>query len=112
MAAAASGRDPKTPGAQREGRTLASSARSGIERISKLRPGRTRRRPRPPKVIKAGQLSRTVGVLRPNDAPPNEIVSSHYTLLSFVPITLFNLLHPTKAFANFYFLCIGFLQLV
>jgi len=61
----------------------------------------------------AGQLTRPVEIfgLSP-ESPKNIIVSSHYSLLSFFPLTLYHLFHPRKSFANFYFLCIGFLQLV
>ena len=57
-------------------------------------------------------LTRPVSILVPNsESTPNAVTTSKYTLLSFVPLTLYSLLHPFKRFANFYFLCVGALQL-
>ena len=57
-------------------------------------------------------LTRPVSILAPNaDGTSNAVTTSKYTLVSFVPVTLYNLLHPFQRFANFYFLCVGALQL-
>ena len=58
-------------------------------------------------------LKREVAILKPNAGRcGNLIKTSRFNLLSFVPITLYELLHPWKRFANFYFLCVGAMQMV
>ena len=42
----------------------------------------------------------------------NSIITSKYNLLTFLPMQLFELLNPLSRFANFYFLVVGFLQMV
>ena len=60
-----------------------------------------------------GVLTRTVELQGPNvGAANNVIITSKYTALSFCPVVLYELLHPMKRFANFYFLIVGFMQMV
>ena len=57
-------------------------------------------------------LTRRVELIAPNPGgSDNKVITSKFTMYSFVPVTLHDLLHPTKRFANFYFLCVGALQL-
>ena len=42
----------------------------------------------------------------------NRVITSRYTILTFVPRSLFSLLNPFNRFANFYFLVVGCLQAV
>ena len=42
----------------------------------------------------------------------NSIITSRYNILTFVPMQLVELLNPRSNFANFYFLMVGFLQMV
>ena len=43
---------------------------------------------------------------------PNKIITSRYTLLTFVPYVLYDSFHPRRNFANFYFLVVSFLQAI
>mmetsp|Transcript_11735 Transcript_11735/g.26427 ORF Transcript_11735/g.26427 Transcript_11735/m.26427 type:complete len:1004 (+) Transcript_11735:1-3012(+) len=64
-------------------------------------------------VYDRGGLPRTVHILQPSvEAASNSITTSKYTPLNFVPFVLYELLHPFKRFANFYFLCVGAMQMV
>ena len=60
----------------------------------------------------AGGLSRRVGILQHHAAVSNVIVTYKYNVFSFVPICLYELLHPMKRFANFYFFCVGVMQMI
>jgi phospholipid-transporting ATPase len=60
-----------------------------------------------------GLLTRCVRILQPNvQAASNTIVTAKYSVLSFWPMVLYELLHPRKRFANFYFLCVGGMQMI
>ena len=54
-----------------------------------------------------------VDVLQANPGrKKNSIITSKYNLLTFLPMQLWELLNPLSRFANFYFLVVGFLQMV
>jgi phospholipid-transporting ATPase len=57
-------------------------------------------------------LTRRVGILQKHDAVSNIIITYKYNIATFLPITLYELLWPTKRFANFYFLCVGMMQMI
>ena len=57
-------------------------------------------------------LPRQVKFLQDNKSVRNVVITSKYNLFTFVPICLYELLHPRKRFANFYFLCVGAMQCV
>ena len=57
-------------------------------------------------------LSRRVGILQHHTAVSNVIITYKYNVFSFVPICLYELLHPMKRFANFYFFCVGVMQMI
>jgi hypothetical protein len=63
--------------------------------------------------LNEAELPRLVEI---NDANPqyrdNNLPTANYTLAAFFPATIFNQLDPRQNPANFYFLCIGFLQIV
>lgn len=40
----------------------------------------------------------------------NEVVTSKYTALNFIPLFLYENLNPVNKFANFYFLCVACLE--
>jgi len=42
----------------------------------------------------------------------NVVITSKFTWLTFLPVNLYNLLHPKKRFANFYFLMVGVMQMI
>ena len=44
--------------------------------------------------------------------PSNVIVTARFTRLNFFPLVTIQLLHPTYNFANFYFLIVGFVQMI
>lgn len=59
------------------------------------------------------ELPRLVRVNEPNESyRDNRLPTAHYSLPGFFPATIFHLLRPDVNPANFYFLCVGFLQLV
>ena len=56
--------------------------------------------------------TRTVHILRSNPtASGNSITTSLYTWWSFPTIGVLELLYPWSKFANFYFFCVGLLQM-
>ena len=58
-------------------------------------------------------LPRTVRILKPNaNVASNSIITSLYTWYTFPTIGVLELLYPWKKFANFYFLCVGMMQMV
>ena len=57
-------------------------------------------------------LTRRVGILQQNDSTSNVVTTHKYTVFTFVPVCLYGLLHPMKRFANFYFLCVGAMQMI
>ena len=58
-------------------------------------------------------LPRTVRILKPNaNVASNSIITSLYTWYTFPTIGVLELLYPWKKFANFYFLCVGFMQMI
>ena len=61
-------------------------------------------------------LPSKVAIMRPNNRPSNIIITSKYTILPslrwFLPWCLYELLSPFKRFANFFYLLVGFLQMV
>ena len=58
-------------------------------------------------------LTSEVLVLQPNLTKlHNKIRTSKYTMHTFLFITLYELLWPTKRIANFYFLVVSMLQMV
>jgi hypothetical protein len=62
---------------------------------------------------KEGNLSHRVNILQSNPGKAgNFVTTSKYTPLTFLPKNLYELLHPRKRFANFYFLCVGILQMI
>lgn len=46
------------------------------------------------------------------DFPVNVIRTSRYTKWNFVPLFLLEQLNPRNKFANFYFFCVGILQMI
>ena len=58
----------------------------------------------------ASLLPVSIAILRPNGRVPNTIITSKYTLATFVPTALYELLSPFKRFANFFYLVVGALQ--
>ena len=57
-------------------------------------------------------LPRAVRILGPNPtAASNSITTSMYTWYSFPTIGVLELLYPWKKFANFYFFCVGLMQM-
>ena len=40
----------------------------------------------------------------------NEIITSKYTFLNFIPLFLWENLNPWNKFANFYFVCVAILE--
>ena len=57
-------------------------------------------------------LSRIVHILQPNPtSPTNSIITALYTWYTFPTIGVIELLYPWKKFANFYFLCVGGMQM-
>ena len=54
----------------------------------------------------------TSSILQPNKRRSNVVTTGKYSWWSFLPVTLYQLLHPAKRFANFYFLLVGGLQMV
>ena len=65
-----------------------------------------------PSAQERGGLKRTVSILQPNDVVSNSITTSKYNAVTFCPLVLYELLHPAKRFANFYFLCVGCMQMI
>ena len=58
-------------------------------------------------------LTHRVSILRRNEGrAENAIITARYTILSFAPLTLYELLHPRRRFANFYFLVVGVMQII
>ena len=58
-------------------------------------------------------LPRLVRILEPNPlTASNSIKTALYTWWSFPTIGVLELLYPWKKFANFYFLCVGMIQMV
>ena len=62
----------------------------------------------------SGLLTKQVhlNATQPRPFPSNRVVTSRYTLVSFVPVSLFSLLNPFNKVANFYFLCVGCMQMM
>ena len=69
--------------------------------------------PPPSPLNKTGglELPSRIGLLEPNPKTSNTIVTAKYNLVTFLPVCLYNLLHPMKRAANFLFLVVGALQL-
>ena len=42
----------------------------------------------------------------------NVVKTAKYNLITFLPFSLYELLHPSRRFANFFYLCVGILQCV
>ena len=62
---------------------------------------------------KDNNLSHRVVILGSNEGfADNVSKTSRFTAATFLPKCLYELLHPTRRFANFYFLLIGFMQMV
>lgn len=58
-------------------------------------------------------LSRVVSMLEQNSGrSSNKVTTGRYNHVTFVPLMLYKLLNPRTNFCNFFFLCIGFLQMV
>jgi len=43
---------------------------------------------------------------------PNRVITSRYTPITFLPVSLASLLNPFNRIANFYFLCVGAMQTI
>lgn len=62
---------------------------------------------------KDNNLSHRVMILGSNEGfADNVSKTSRFTAATFVPMCLYELLHPMRRFANFYFLMIGIMQMV
>ena len=54
-----------------------------------------------------------VDILESNPGrPQNVITTAQYNAFNFLPLVLYEKFHPAKCFSNFFFLCIGALQIV
>ena len=73
--------------------------------------------PRPPLarvLTESTLLPRMVNILEPNPElrVSNVVITSKYSIVTFVPFILYELLHPYRRFANFFYLVVGALQLI
>ena len=57
-------------------------------------------------------LPRTVTFLKRDSKVTNKTTTAKYTCASFLPQAFYELFHPTKHFANAYFLMVGFAQMM
>ena len=64
-------------------------------------------------VSEADPTPRSTLILAPNDDRcSNVIITAQYTPATFLPKATYELLHPYKSFANFYFFVVGLLQII
>eukprot|EP00966_Prymnesium_polylepis_P037807 877684-Prymnesium_polylepis.1 len=58
-------------------------------------------------------LPMRIDILKPNPGRAvNKITTAQYTPFTFLPAVLYFQFHPLKCFSNFYFACIGAMQMV
>ena len=59
-------------------------------------------------------LPRSINILaaNPEISTTNVVITSKYTIFTFLPFCLFELLHPLNRFANFFYLVVGAMQLI